>query len=329
VVADLARCDLFADASTADLQRLAELLSPVTATAGTALIRRGEPAQRFLLLTEGVAEALVGAGPAPAAYTIPSGSVLGEIAMLRHGRHSATVTAVTDVRAWAGTAEAFDRLLAIPGARHRLVTRARQRLAASLPPVPVALVDGTTVRLRPVHPDDGGRFVAAAAEASRDTVFRRFFTTVTPSAETARFLTDVDYVDHFAWAALTGDGLAIGGVSYVRTDTDLGAAEISFSIVDEFQGRGLGTIFMAAIAVAARRNGIRSFVAEVLAENGPMRAILVRAGMVFEPAEDGVLRGRCPVPDPARMGMPAETAAALGALVEETALGAWHEVSAR
>jgi hypothetical protein len=57
-----------------------------------------------------------------------------------------------------------------------------------------------------------------------------------------------------------------------------------------------------------------------------MRAILARAGMVFRPAEDGVLRGECPVPDPGRMGMAEETAAALGALVEEAALGAWRVV---
>ena len=83
------------------------------------------------------------------------------------------------------------------------------------------------------------------------------------------------------------------------------------------------------IAVAARHNGIGRFAAEVLVENAPMRAILARAGMVFEDAEDGVLRGVCPVPEPARLGMADETAAALGALVEETALGAWHTVAPR
>jgi protein lysine acetyltransferase len=328
VVADLAASDLFADAAPADLARLAEALTPVAEAAGTVLMRRGEPAHRFLLLTAGSVEVLVGE-EIPTPYRVAPGSILGEIALLRHGRHSARVTAATDVRGLVGDAVMLERLLAVPGVRNRLVTRARQRLAAGLRPVPVMLVDGTTVRLRPVHPEDGARLVEAAAAASRATVFRRFFTTANPSAETARFLTEIDYVDHFAWAALDEHELPIGGVTYVRTEADVAEAEISFSIVDEFRGRGLGTIFMAAIAVAARHNGIARFVAEVLVENAPMRAILVHAGMVFGPAEEGVLRGVGPVPDPARLAMAEETAAALGALVEETALGAWHAVAPR
>jgi CRP-like cAMP-binding protein len=327
-VADLAASDLFADASAADLEGLAGLLTPVAVEAGSVLMRRGEHAQRFLLLTAGSVDVLVGE-EIPTTYRVAPGSILGEIALLRHGRHSATVTALTDVRGLAGNAEMLERVLAVPGVRDRLVTRARQRLAAGLRPVPVMLVDGTPVRLRPVHPDDGVRLVEAAAQASRATVFRRFFTTTNPSAETARFLTEIDYVDHFAWAALDEDGLPIGGVTYVRTETDVAEAEISFSIVDEWQGRGLGTIFMAAIAVAARHNGIARFVAEVLVENAPMRAILARSGMIFGSPEEGVLRGVCPIPDPARLGMSEETAAALGALVEETALGAWHTVGPR
>jgi RimJ/RimL family protein N-acetyltransferase len=325
-VADLAGFDLLTDAPRADLERLAGLMTPETAPAGAVLIRRGAAADRFLLLTAGVVEVVVAVEPAPKAYRAAAGSLLGEIAFLRHGRHSATVTALTEVRALTGDADALSHLLAVPGVRDRLLTRARQRLAAGLAPVPVSLVDGTPVGLRPVHPDDGVRFLQAAAEVSPQTVFRRFFTMAIPSAETAKLLTQLDYVDHFAWAAVDEHGVPVGGATYIRTPSDVTTAEISFSIVDDFQGRGLGTLLMAAIAVAARRNGITRFTAEVLEDNRPMRAILARAGMVWERPEDGVVHGAGPVPDPARFGMDVATAAALGALVDETALGAWHAV---
>jgi RimJ/RimL family protein N-acetyltransferase len=291
-------------------------------------MRRGEAADRFLLLTDGSVRVLVGEEPAAKVYVVAEGSILGEIALLRDGRHGATVIAATDVRGLAGNRQALQVLLGIAGVRERLLTRARQRLATGVRPVPVSLVDGTTVWLRPVHPDDGARLVEAAALASRETVFRRFFTTRNPSADSARFLTEVDYVDHFAWVAVDEKDVPVGGVSYVRSTADVAQAEISFSITDEFQGRGLGTVFMAAIAVAARHNGVSRFTAEVLAENAPMRAILTRAGIVWEPEEDGIVHGVCPVPDPARFDMDERTAAELGALVDETSLGTWHAVAA-
>ncbi len=56
---------------------------------------------------------------------------------------------------------------------------------------------------------------------------------------------------------------------------------------------------MGAIAIAARRNGISHFCADVLAENAPMRAILDHAGIRSERAQAGVVHGYVAVPDPA------------------------------
>ena len=133
----------------------------------------------------------------------------------------------------------------------------------------------------------------------------------------ARYLTEVDYVDHFAWVALGSADVWAGGATYVRSASDRALADISFLITDEFQGRGLGTLLMGAVAIAARRNGISRFSADVLAENAPMRAILDHAGIKWESAEAGVMHGCLAIPDPGKFGITPGTAAALAAVVDE------------
>jgi protein lysine acetyltransferase len=133
----------------------------------------------------------------------------------------------------------------------------------------------------------------------------------------ARYLAEVDYVDHFAWAAVDGAGVSVGGVTYVRSASDRALADISFLIMDQFRGRGLGMLLMGAIAIAARRNGIARFCADVLDEYAPMRAILAHAGIKWEPAHAGVMYGYVAVPDPGKFGITPGTAAALAAVVDE------------
>lgn len=88
-------------------------------------------------------------------------------------------------------------------------------------------------------------------------------------------------------------------------------------MADDFQGRGLGTLLLGALAVAARVHGITRFSSDVLAENATMRGILDRAGVRWGTQPYGVVHGIGPVPDPDRFGIDSDTAADLRALVEE------------
>jgi len=154
IAADLARCDVLAAAARADLESLAKFLTPFAAPAGTVLLRRGEVAEHFLLMTSGSARVAFGEDAAQKVTVVAEGSILGEMALLRGTRRSATVTAMTGTRGLKGGRAAFARLLAIPGVLDKVVTTARQRLAAGMVPVPVTLRDGTTAGLRPVYPGD-------------------------------------------------------------------------------------------------------------------------------------------------------------------------------
>jgi len=318
VVTDLARCDVLTAATRADLESLAKLLTPFAAPAGTVLLRRGDVAEHFLLMTSGRARVALGEEEegAQRVTVAAEGSILGEMALLRGTRRSATITTITDTRGLKGGRAAFTRLLAIPGVLEKVVATSRQRLAADMVPVPVTLRDGTAAGLRPVYPGDQQELMRGEL-FSAQTRYRRFLGREQVTPALARYLTEVDYVDHFAWVALGSADIWAGGATYVRSASDRALADISFLIIDEFQGRGLGTLLMGAVAIAARRNGISRFSGDVLAENAPMRAILDRVDIEWETVEAGVMHGWVVIPDPGKFGIMPGTAAALAAVVEE------------
>ena len=322
IVTDLARCDVLTAATRGDLESLAKLLTPFAAPAGTVLLRRGDVAGHFLLVTSGRARVAFGEEDegAQKVTAVAEGSILGEMALLRGTRRSATVTAMTEARGLKGGRAAFTRLLAIRGVLEKVVTTARQRLAADVVPVPVTLRDGTAAWLRPVYPGDQQELMRGEL-FSAQTRYLRFLGGGRVTAAMARYLTEVNYVDHFAWVALASADVWAGGATYVRSASDRVLADISFLVTDEFQGQGLGTLLMGAVAVAARRNGISRFSADVLAENAPMRAILDRAGIAWETVGAGVMHGCVVIPDPGKFGIMPGTAAALAAVVEEMKIG--------
>ena len=311
IVAELEAVDVLAGAPASGLRRLASLLTPFTARPGTTLMWKGETADSLVLLTDGAAQVVNGDGDGHEVAVVAEGSIVGEIALLRGRPHASTVTAVTPVSGLMGGRAAFTQLLAIEGVAEIVVTRARRRFAAGLVPVPVTLSDGTALRLRPVLPADQWRLREAAELVSAGTRYRRFFSLsgITPAA--ARYLTEVDYVDHFAWVAIDGEDLGVGGAFYIRSRSDPSVTDVSFSIMDEFQGRGLGGLLTGALAVAARRHGISRFSADVLTENAPMVAILNRAGMKWDTMERGVRHGTMGVPEPALFGIAPDTESAI------------------
>jgi acyl-CoA synthetase (NDP forming) len=77
--------------------------------------------------------------------------------------------------------------------------------------------------------------------------------------------------------------------SWVRL-RDPAAAEVAFAVADDLQGKGLGTRLLERLAARAGASGIRSFVAEVLAENAAMVRVFRDAGyQVSREFAEGVL----------------------------------------
>jgi GNAT superfamily N-acetyltransferase len=109
------------------------------------------------------------------------------------------------------------------------------------------------------------------------------------------YLTRLDYVDHFAWGALSaepgpdGELRGVGVGRYIRLEDPV-AAEMAVTVVDDWQGKGLGRVLLDALVLEALENGITRLEGDVLVENRPMQELLRRTGARFQTGGPGVLR---------------------------------------
>ena len=116
---------------------------------------------------------------------------------------------------------------------------------------PVVLRDGSAVLIRPVRSADAPLVADGFARLSARSRQLRFLTPKKDlSPAELRYFTDVDHHDHEALGALDHPGgRGVGIARYVRDADDPQAAEIAVTIIDDWQGRGLGTELVAMKAV--------------------------------------------------------------------------------
>jgi len=302
VAIELGALPVFAGIPTDELSALAAELTPVRAPAGEVLMRQGEKALSFLILASGEVEIRHSDTDGQTLVAFLSEGLIGEIALLRNAARTATVVATDQVTAYLGYEAAFQRLLEIPGIAPQLVQTARQRLAAFLMPIPIKARDGTELMLRPVLPGDTQRVAHGHVMFSPETLYRRFLSVRTPTETVLTYLFEVDYVDHFVWVVTDGeDGPVVADARFVRDQDDPTIAEIAFTVADAYQGRGIGTVLFAALAVAARVDGVTKFHARVLSDNLPARALLDRLDAPWIRDEPGVVAATVEVPDPTKL----------------------------
>ena len=159
---------------------------------------------------------------------------------------------------------------------------------------------GDRVRLRPVLPSDRDGIAAAYGRLSRESKRMRFFV---PLAElTPEMLSELSEVDHFdraAWLAQVeqdGRWTGIGIARYIRDPQRPETAEAAVTVIDSFQGHGIGTVLLEILTFAALDHGISTFVGQVLRDNDRMLSVLRHAHAHFEFDEPGVLRFEIDLP---------------------------------
>jgi GNAT superfamily N-acetyltransferase len=141
----------------------------------------------------------------------------------------------------------------------------------------VVLADGGTAHVRPIKGDDADALMDLHSRLSPESQYLRFFSAMPAlSPPMAHYFTHLDYVDRVALVAEV-DGRLVAVARYDRVGTT-SAAEVAFVVVDQHQGRGLGTILLEQLAAAARDRGVARFTAETLANNSKMLHVFHAAG---------------------------------------------------
>jgi len=150
----------------------------------------------------------------------------------------------------------------------------------------VALRDGTTVRIRPIKPDDADGLQHMLSRMSRQSVYQRFFQVKTHlEPEELEAFTQLDYCDRMAFVATRSDVL-IGVGRYWRDDENREIADVAFAVVDDEQGKGIGSRLVGYLTAYARNEGISAFRASVLADNHVMIRVFRNAGYPMRREED-------------------------------------------
>ena len=145
----------------------------------------------------------------------------------------------------------------------------------------VRLSDGTEVLLRLVIPADKLLLKRGMDSFSPESRYHRFLYAKHELSEVElEYLTEFDGIDHFALGALVidpeGREQGVGVARFVRFGDESDTAEPTVAVVDEFQGRGLGSLLFSRLMDAARERGIRRFHGRMLTHNKAMRALLHR-----------------------------------------------------
>jgi GNAT superfamily N-acetyltransferase len=129
--------------------------------------------------------------------------------------------------------------------------------------------------------------------------YRRFLAPMRELTEAmVRHLTEIDDHNHEAMIAIdpsTGEG--IGVARYVRDQKRPEAAEVAVTVIDDWQGRGLGTVLLEVISARAREEGITTFTALMLATNDQMMDLFKHLDPVqIIDREAGILEIEVPLP---------------------------------
>jgi len=138
-------------------------------------------------------------------------------------------------------------------------------------PVFVELDDGIPLRIRPLMEEDGDRIKDAYERLSEESRLNRFWEKREHiSEQRVRDLSRTDDWDHFAWIALheSDDQFpGYGGASCWRDSENPERAEISFTVADEMQRKGIGTLLLSILWFEAWDRGIREFYGIARREN--------------------------------------------------------------
>jgi RimJ/RimL family protein N-acetyltransferase len=141
------------------------------------------------------------------------------------------------------------------------------------------------IALRRIAPADKDALVAGLGRLSERSVYQRFLSPKPKlTASELRYLTEVDFSDHYALVAVLAGapGVVVGVGRWVRDPASPSDAEIAIVIADDLQGRGVGTALGSALADAAVARGVERFTASMLPSNAAAHRLFAKISSRLE-----------------------------------------------
>jgi acyl-CoA hydrolase/GNAT superfamily N-acetyltransferase len=155
---------------------------------------------------------------------------------------------------------------------------------------PSTLRDGSHILIRPIRSEDEPQMKEMFYSFSEQTVYLRFHATLKSMPHNKlQLFCNVDYDTEMALVATTGEPGNEDMVATGRylTDPSKTSAEMAFSVRDDWQRKGLGTLLFQKLIEIGKANGIAKFSADVLIENSGMLKIFHRSGLNIETSTEG------------------------------------------
>ena len=156
------------------------------------------------------------------------------------------------------------------------------------------LKDGTTVHVRPIRADDGQRLLGMWGRTSAESRRLRFHGSFNLDEHNVKRFIDLDPALQFAVVATRGRGeheRIVAVARYERDPDQLDHAEFAALVQDDLQGRGVGTVLVRQVALAAEAAGITSLSGDILSDNVRMLNLVRELGLEYTSGNDmGVVR---------------------------------------
>jgi GNAT superfamily N-acetyltransferase len=143
--------------------------------------------------------------------------------------------------------------------------------------------DGGVIALRAIRPDDKRRLCEHFRHLGPTSAYFRFFSPKRRiSEQDLSSLTEIDFLRNVTLVAtmsIQGAERIVGLGQYVLDDDRSRRAQLACSVVDAYQGRGIGALLIKHVVGIARARGVLEFAADVLGDNHPMLQLLTKSGL--------------------------------------------------
>jgi acyl-CoA hydrolase/GNAT superfamily N-acetyltransferase len=134
-------------------------------------------------------------------------------------------------------------------------------------------IDGESLIIRPAKPVDERRIQEHYYALDKQDIFSRFFHEKSSFGHSdLETMSQIDYIKDMTLIGVIGEagfGRVVAVGEYLLL-FDSNMAEVAFSVSKDFQGKGLGRIFLRKLAESARENGISGLIAYTSPKNRAM-----------------------------------------------------------